>query len=194
MCIRDRANEFRTNNIKLTKQVEQLGLKGLTSGESTGANEEQVQALIEDAVSDMRIKLDGFETEKNALQSQLEEVVLSDRVKDIAIQHGVFESALPDIVSRARTVFTVKDGKPVPLDKKSRDEDGNVLNPESWLKKLQDDATHLFKPSNGSGATRPNGNGRQSGMREQANRKSTDKIADGLKNRAGSGKTAKQVM
>jgi hypothetical protein len=162
-----KVDEFRTNNILLKKQLE-----GTSSQASTDVDVDQ---LIEEKVSEMRKQLDTLTNERKVLASQLEEVVLSERVKDIAIRHGVYETALPDVVTRARNVFTVKDGKPVPVDSKSRDENGEVYTPESWLNKLASDAPHLFKPSTGTGATRSvNGVG---GNRTMS---STDKIASGL--------------
>ena len=178
---KSKLDEFRTHNIKLRKQIEQSSSAG---SESDPPN---IDELIEERVSDMKEKMSRIEAENNQYKSQLEEVVLSDRVKDIAIRHGVYETALPDVVQRARGVFTVKDGKPVPVDKKARDENGELYNPETWLTKLQEDAPHLFKPSSGSGAKSPV-NGVSSADKP---RSSTEKIAAGLNMRS---KAAKDVM
>lgn len=173
--------EFRDHNIKLRQQVEKAAPTG------SGSEPPNIEALIEDAVKEMKEQMDRIMSERNQLSSQLEEVVLSDRVKDIAIRHGVYETALPDVVTRARSVFTVKDGKPVPADKKARDESGELYTPETWLKKLQMDAPHLFKPSSGSGAQSPV-NGAQ---RATTTRSPMEKIAAGLGAR---NKAAKDVM
>lgn len=161
-----KVKQFRENNVALRQQVEAAG-----NGEAP-----QVDVLIDTAVSEMREEMQTMKDERSGLQHQLEEVVLSDKVKQIAIENGVHESALPDIVTRARAVFTVKDGKPVPKDENSRDGEGNLLSPESWVKKLQEGAPHLFKSSNGSGAQRPVGFGNAS----QKDRTSMDKIRDGI--------------
>lgn len=172
-----KVKEFRQHNIALRKQVEASSKIETKDGDS--GEPPNIENLIEDAVSEMKNKLSETADERNILRSQLEEVVLSDKVKDIAVKHGVFESALPDIVTRAKAVFTVKDGKPVPM-KESRDENGELLSPESWMKKLEEDAPHLFKPSTGSGAHRP-----VSGMRSPKGeeRSSAQKIADGISKR-----------
>lgn len=178
---KQKVKEFREHNIKLRQQVESA------TKTPEGTEPPNIEALIEDSVKEMKTEMTRTLEERNQLKSQLEEVVLSDRVKDIAIRHGVYETALPDVVTRAKGVFTVKDGKPVPVDTKARDETGELYTPDSWLKKLESDAPHLFKPSSGSGAHRPvNGSGRG-----QDTRSSTDKIAAGL---GMSNKTAKDVM
>jgi len=180
-----KVKEFRDNNIKLKEQIEGFNHQSAPEGDASA----DVQAKIDAAVSGMRERLDKFENENQTLTHQLEEVVLSDRVKDIAVRNGVHESALPDVVTRARSVFTVKDGKPVPKDSVGRDEQGNVLTPESWFKKLETDAPHLFKPSTGTGARRS-----ASGRFVEGDQKVTpmDRIRSGLSNH--NGDKTKQIM
>lgn len=168
-----KVGEFRKHNIELRQQVEQAS----SNGSGTPPNiDELVTSAVDEAVKEMRTENERIVSERNSLSSQLEEVVLSDRVKDIAIRHGVAETALQDVVNRAKATFTVKDGKPVPSDKKFRDENGDLYTPESWMKKLESDAPHLFKPSSGSGAHRPVNGSRQEGTPLSA----TQKIAQGL--------------
>lgn len=158
--------EFRDHNVALRKQVES----------STGDdNPPNIEALVDEAISEMREKMTLTVQERDTLRSQLEEVVLSDNIKDIAIKHGVHETALSDVVNRAKVMFTVKDGKPVVQDKKSRDGEGNLYTPETWIKSLEETAPHLFKSSTGTGAQRP-----VSGARGKDTRTSTQRIADGL--------------
>jgi len=168
--IKTKLSEFRRTNENLMKQIKNSG------GNVDDDFQVDIESAINEALKPIKDKNDHLMEENFKLQSTLEEVVLSDKVKDIAIKHGVFESALSDVVSRARNVFTVKDGKTVPKDKKnSRDADGNVIDPEKWITTLSESAPHLFKPSNGSGAVRPmNG-------QVQHERSAVNKIADGLK-------------
>lgn len=180
-----KVKEFREHNIKLRQQVEKTVQATSTGDDPTPPN---IEELINDAVKEMKTEMDRVSTERNTLASQLEEVVLSDRVKDIAIRHGVAETALQDVVARAKSVFTVKDGKPVPVDKKARDENGEMYTPDSWIKKLESDAPHLFKPSSGSGAHRPVNGSRAEGTPTSA----TQRIAAGLGSM--SGHKAKDVM
>lgn len=176
---KSKVKEFRQHNVTLRQQLE-------AATKTEGGEPPNIDALIEDAVSEMKQKMSTTEQERLTLQSQLEEVVLSDKVKDIAIQHGVYETALSDIVTRSKNVFTVKDGKPLPKDGKARDANGELLTPNSWIIQLQESAPHLFKPSTGTGATRPVRGGAGKDTRTAAQR-----IADGLNS---SNKSAKTVM
>lgn len=161
--------KFRDTNTSLMKQINEGG------GTVDDSFTVDIDTAIGEALKPIKDKNEKLIADNSKLQSTLEEVVLSDKVKDIAMTHGVHESALSDIVSRAKNVFTVKDGKTIPKDKKnSLDADGNTLNTETWLKGLSETAPHLFKTSNGSGAQRPMGG------QVQGERSATQKIADGL--------------
>jgi len=174
-----KVKEFRQHNVTLRQELEKT-----TKTDDGGSP--NIDKLIEDAVSEMKTKMTTTVEERNQLLSQLEEVVLSDKVKDIAIQHGVYETALSDIVTRSKNVFTVKDGKPIPKENIGRDANGELLTPNSWIVQLQESAPHLFKPSTGTGATRPVRGGTGKDTRTAAQR-----IADGLNL---SNKSAKTVM
>lgn len=160
--------QFRETNTSLMKQINEGG------GTVNDDFQVDIDSAIGEALKPIKEKNEKLLADNSKLQSTLEEVVLSDKVKDIAITHGVAESALSDVVSRAKNVFTVKDGKTIPRNKKNLDSDGNPMNTETWLKGLTETAPHLFKTSNGSGAQRPmNGH-------IQGERTSAQKIADGL--------------
>jgi hypothetical protein len=87
---------------------------------------------------------------------------LADTLRDSAIQAaaakiGVVASAIPDVLGRARSVFSVDDDAHVV----ARDVNGGVimgadgkkpLDAESWIKGLKDEAPHLFPLSKGGGA------------------------------------------
>ncbi len=151
-----KVNEFRTTNISLTKQIADKGIK---VDENFNID---IETAINEAVNPIKLNNDNLIRENASLKATLEEVVLSDKVKDTAILNGVHEQALSDVVSRAKNVFTVKDGKTIPKDlKSSRDAEGNILTPETWLKGLNESAPHLFKGSTGSGAQRSNGTATQ---------------------------------
>lgn len=165
---KEKIKEFRATNIALKQKLEAL--------EAAGGKVEQtpnIEELVRNAVAANTQKLAVIEQERTALQAQLEEVVLSDKVKDAAIKHGVHESALVDIVNRAKAAFTVKDGKPLPKDN-AVDADGQVLSPETWIKSLAVSAPHFFKPSTGAGARKPLGSA------VQADRSTTQKLSAGL--------------
>lgn len=159
--------EFRNNNITLRQQLEQAGQK-----------EVDVEALLEPRIGEMKAnytkQIEDLSKTKSQLEQHLERVLLSDSVKDAAIKHGVLETALPDVLNRAREAFIVKDGVAQSKDK-AVDKEGKPLTVQSWLLNLTETASHLFAPSRGSGAQRP-----VSGVTQQPSMSSIDKIAAGL--------------
>lgn len=160
--------EFRTNNIQLKQQLEKA--TGVTGTDLTSLVEEQVQAHV----SEMKKNLDTLQEQIKQKDAQLEQVILSDGVKDAAIKYGVLDSAIPDVLNRAKETFIVKDGKAVSKTK-GVDKEGNSLNINSWIQQLSEGAPHLFAKSSGAGAQRSKG-----GQGMATNLSGTDKIAAGL--------------
>jgi hypothetical protein len=163
-----KVDEFRTNNIELKRKVE-----------SKGGQTDDITSLVEQQVAEMKehftTQLNTLTEERNRLSGDLEKVVLSDAVKEAAIKYGVHDGALPDVLSRAKDVFTVKDGK-LAAKTKMVDKEGKPYSVDSWITTLRDNATHLFTPSRGSGARGSTGGG----PNNESNRSSVDKISAGL--------------
>jgi len=158
-----KVDEFRANNIKLKSQIE-----------ADSTSDSKIETLIQDALQPFRDKNTELENTNKRLNSNLEEVVLSDKIKSLAIESGVYESAIADVVVRAKTAFSVKDGKVVPVEANARDSEGNLFTTESWLKDLTEKATHLFKPSTGSSAFK------SKNVRTKETRSSVSRISAGL--------------
>ena len=162
--------EFRENNIALRKELEQKSGSGVN-----------IEALLETHVAEMKTnyssQIQALAEQKTQLEQHLERVVLSDGVKEAAIKYGVLESALPDVLSRAKDTFTVKDGKPVPKAKLI-DKEGNPMGVTNWIQSLAETAPHLFAQSRGSGAQKTIKAGSV-----QRERSTDDKIAAGLAGR-----------
>lgn len=168
--LKNKVKEFRDHNIQLRTQLEQV------SGEVKTPN---IQELVESKVSELKSRVEQIDNERQTLKQQLEEVVLSDKAKDYAVKYGVHDTALPDVINRARHAFTVENGTLVPKDKEYRDDAGNPLTLEKWMNDLRDKhAPHCFKSSTGTGSKRPNdvfgGN--------KTELSPTDKIKNGLNN------------
>lgn len=148
-------SEFRNNNITLKQQLEKATQTPLTG---TPVQQIDVEAAIESRIGEMKshftTQVTTLETEKKQLAEHLERVVLSDSVKEAALKYGVHESALPDVLNRAKDTFTVVDGKAVSRSK-AVDKDGKPLEVSSWIHNLAETAPHLFAPSRGSGAQKP---------------------------------------
>lgn len=168
-------SEFRNNNITLKQQLEKVTQTPLNN---TPVQQIDVEAAIEARIGEMKshysTQVTTLETEKKQLAEHLERVVLSDSVKEAALKYGVHESALPDVLNRAKETFTVADGKAVSKTK-AVDKEGKPLEVSSWIHNLSETAPHLFAPSRGSGAQRT-----VKGGQPVSERTSAEKIAAGL--------------
>ena len=169
--LKNKVKEFREHNIQLRTQIEQLS--------NDGVKQPNIQELVDSKVFELKSRVEQIEVERQTLKHQLEEVVLSDKAKDYAVKYGVHDTALPDVINRARHAFTVENGTLVPKDKEYRDDAGNPLTLEKWMTDLRDKhAPHCFKASTGTGSKRPtNGN-----IGSVAELSPTDKIKNGLNN------------
>ena len=168
--LESKVTEFRTNNIALKQQVESVGKQTV-----------DVEALLEPRVAEMKqnysSQIEALNTTKTQLEQHLERVLLSDGVKEAAIKHGVLDTALPDVIARARETFTIKDGVAVSKSK-AMDKEGKPLSIQSWITGLTETASHLFAPSRGTGAQRP-----VSGVSQKPTMSAMDKISSGLANK-----------
>lgn len=140
-----KVDEFRDSNIQLKKQLE-----------ADVGSDTKIETLIQDAIAPFRAAQTDLESKNKLLNTQYEEVVLSDKAKSLAIQAGADEHAITDIMVRAKSAFGIKDGLVVPTDSTSRDSEGKLFTLESWMDNLSksENATHLFKSSSGSNAFR----------------------------------------
>lgn len=171
--VEGKVSEFRTNNIALKKQVEELS--------KAAPNANDIEKIVETRVSEMKSNYDSQITaltnEKVQLSTNLERVVLSDAVKTAATEYGVLPSALPDVLARAKEMFVVENGTAVPKDKKV-DKDGKTFTVNTWITSLTETASHLFAQSRGSGSFKP-----VKGSPTQQVKTSTEKISAGLASR-----------
>lgn len=162
--------EFRTNNIALKKQIEDITKTAPGAGD--------IEKVIESRVGEMKTNFEAQITtlsqDKVKLTTNLERVVLSDSVKTAATEYGVLPGALPDVLARAREMFVVEDGIAVPKDKKV-DKDGKAYTINTWITSLTESAGHLFAQSRGSGSFKPT-----KGSSVPQNKSSLDKISSGL--------------
>lgn len=173
--LKTKLDEFRTTNIALKQSLEDLTKAPLGDRKVDDAF---VNQLLDQRVAEMKTnyttQVTTLTTEKQKLEAQLEQVLLSDAVKDAAIKYGVLDTALPDVISRAKDTFTIKDGavvsKTAQLDK-----EGKPVGVATWVQSLSESASHLFATSRGSGATKP-----IKGQPIQGERTPGEKIAAGL--------------
>jgi len=176
--------EFRNNNVELKKRVDQLAQfeEMFKSGEfSSEKLQQKVEALALERAASMKQSYEqqvaeltqGLEAER----TRLAQIVMSDAVNKAALKHGVSETALEDVLARARGSFKVEDGQLVAADN-NLDAKGNKLTLDSWMANLANSAPHLFQASRGTGAQKP---GRPIPVLEK--KSPVDLIAQGLAKR-----------
>ena len=172
---RVKLDEFRSNNVKLLKDMDALSAKfnGIdldNYNELLKQQQEQkdktlidagkIDELLEERTKAMikthNNELEKIQGENTTLHSQLAGLVIDSAVRDSAVKSGVVETAINDILLRSKAVFNLVDGKAIP-----HDSDGNIvygsssadpMTVEEWVKSQQDEAPHLFKASQGGGS------------------------------------------
>lgn len=162
-------DEFRNNNIDLNNRLTAFGdikpedVKELQRKyaeaeirlKGTEDFDKKVNEVVESRINAFRetatTEKAALETANKSLSSLLEEVVLENVVAKDAVKLGVADTAIDDVILRARTVFTVDgktpkavgaDGKPV------YGKDGvTPLSVGEWVDGLKKTSPHLFKQS-----------------------------------------------
>lgn len=179
---KEKLDEFRNTNIDLMKKLEPFKnvdpakLQEMIENERKIAEKKLIDAgdidgLVAQRVATMKqeyeSKIKELEASYTQANRQLEVLVIDNAVREQAIKLGVAPTAVDDVLLRAKTVFSVEEGKPV-----AKDRDGNMIYGKDgqsslgigdWIGSLKDSAPHLFGPSQGSGADNRRGSG-QSNM------------------------------
>jgi hypothetical protein len=198
-------DEFRTNNIELTNKLkafegvdieEYKTLKNRTDEDfkkavaeaTTRLSQEQIDAAVVTRTKAMKAESEQQLNQANqnlaSMKSLLSVAMIDNSVRAEAIKSGVHDTAVDDVVLRARTTFKLGDDNSVTaFDQKGEklfDKDGQTPLPvSSWVKDLKKSAPHLFKGMDGGGA----GGGRHgSGSLDMSKLSPTQKIAAGLNN------------
>lgn len=166
-----RLDEFRTNNIQLTQQLEKLKdvdpvkyaeliklQQDVEEGRliKEGKLEEVVTLRVTNMRRELETQLNGSQTALQQANAQLAVLMIDNAVRQAAVKNGALPTALDDVVLRARTVYSMDKGQPIPKDDKGQviyGKDGNTpMAVEDWLVGLKKNAPHLFAGSQGSGA------------------------------------------
>lgn len=189
---KSRLDEFRDNNIQLKSANEKFETdladlqKQLADASKGGDNVDAVvEAKLKKRVEALTAEYDGKISElsegKTKAEKTLSKMLVGDAVSREAIEAGVQSTALEDVLTRANKVFKVVEGKATPFDGDDiiYGKDGvTPLTVKDWLAGQAVSAPHLFKPSNGAGATNEN---KGDGVATKQTLTSTQKIASGLK-------------
>ena len=186
VALNKKLDEFRNNNQTIRQDLEEVAaaatgkdaaafkgvpkdsiLSEITTAVAahTAAGSAKTKQEIE-AASEARItamtaahkrEADRLTSEHAAARKELSELKIDKAVLDEATRLGLRPEANPDVMARARAIFTLDDkGNPV-----ARNPDGtpmfdpttgDPLNIASWSKHLSGTAPHLFKESQGAGS------------------------------------------
>lgn len=102
----------------------------------------------------------------NARAEKIRELTVDRELAEAAAKAGVHPAAIPDLLNRARRVFTVNDeGKIQCVDGNGiavNEQDGKPRTPGTWVEALKAEAPHFFPGSSGAGSrgnTTPGGGG-----------------------------------
>lgn len=187
-------DEFRNTNIDLMKKLEKYGDVDPSKLQEMLENERKIQekklidagdieGLVSQRVNTMKkeydTKVNKLTEQLTTSNRQLETLLIDNAVREQAAKVGVVASAVDDVLLRAKTVFSVQDGKPV-----AKDSDGKVIYGKDgtstlaigeWMGGLKEQAPHLFGQSSGSGA-----NNRPGGAPNGQNLTAAQKIAAGM--------------
>lgn len=197
---KSKLDEFRDTNVRLLKDMEkfkdvdptkyrELLLEHQKIQEKEWIEAGELDKVVNQRVATMRAE---FETKENeykksneSMSRQLESLLIDNEVRAAATKLGVRPTAVDDVLLRAKTIYSIKDGVVTPKNSKGEvlyGKDGTTPMPiTEWVDSLKKSADHLFVPSNGggapgSGSITPGGG---------ANMTPTQKIAAGLAQRAG---------
>lgn len=190
-----KVDEFRNNNILLQQQLEKL--KDVDPAKyrelmeldrkvkekqliEAGKVDEAVNLRVESMRTELTTQLTEKDTALTIANKQLAILMIDRQVQAEAVRLGILPTAMDDILLRARTVYTMENGVPVP---KSQDgkviygKDGSAPMPmNEWVLSLKKAAPHLFAGSSGSGA----GGGGRTGQIDMSKASPLEKINAGL--------------
>jgi hypothetical protein len=134
---RARVEEVRASNIALTNQLAEQK-KRFEAIES-----EQVKSIA---------------AERDSLNAKLTAIQVDQGVTTVATKKGLRPTAIPDITARARTVFKLSQGVPVPYEADGQTvrvgKDGiTPMSLDEWVDQQVADAPHLFEANMGAGSS-----------------------------------------
>ncbi len=164
-------DEFRTNNVALLKQVDDLKRKydGIDSDtarqleqakrdleEKVALKAGEVDKVVASRVQSIKGDLERTAAERDALNARLSDIQINQGVIVAASKRGLRSTAIADVTLRAQRVFKLVNGVPQAQDgdRIRYGKDGvTPITLDEWVESLVTEAPHLFEPSAGGGAT-----------------------------------------
>ncbi|HOC55396.1 MAG TPA: hypothetical protein PKI20_07235 [Verrucomicrobiota bacterium] len=203
---KSKLDEFRTTNVALMKERDDLKKRfdGIDPDEvrrlgeekrrleeaqqlKAGETEKVVEARVKAARGELERQVSTLTSERDALNSRLVTIQIDQGVVATATKRGLRATAIPDITSRARSVFRLVNGVPTAFESDGQTvrvgKDGtSAMNLEEWIETQVSEAPHLFEGNAGGGAA-SNGSGGVGGNRSGRNpfRKETWNLTEQMK-------------
>jgi hypothetical protein len=172
-----KADELRDNNIALKKQIEEHTARydGIDPDEfrrlaeekrklelqAQGHKPEEIDKLVTERLKVIKADLDkqllAKSNELETANTRLTTIQIDQGVITVATKRGLRPTALPDITSRARTVFKLVNGAPQAFEPDGKTvrygRDGiSPMTLEEWVDAQVSEAPHLFESNAGGGA------------------------------------------
>ena len=205
---KSRLDEFRDKNVELSRKLETFKdvdpvefpkmktkiteLEAQLAKKGDALTEEEINKLLQDRTKKMRddyeVKLKESGDTVVTLNGRLESLIVDGAIRSAAVASEVAKTAVEDVVTRARSVFKLKDNKATPLDDKGQiiygKNGADPMTPTEWIKGLKSEAPHLFTQPKGGGAGGGGGGG--AGGKGRETMSPLQKVAAGLADRAAS--------
>jgi len=183
--LKQKVGEFRTNNLALTGELEQLRpLKTKFDGvdpeeyKTLKAEKEKfvgkgvkgaddLQAVIDAAIAKANKplvdELNATKAERAQARKEADDAKFRQLVSDDATKAGVKPQSMRHVFRDAEDKFELKDGALVPKPGVKHE------TPKEWLQDLAKSDDYLFAPSTGGGANGGNGHGGRAGAKQLVN-------------------------
>lgn len=187
-------DEFRNTNLSLAKERDELKQRfdGIDPDEvrkladekralelkAQGHKPEEIEKIVEGRIKTLRGELEkqvtSLSTERDQLTSRLTAIQIDQGVITVATKRGLRPTAIPDITSRARTIFKLVNGAPRAFEADGQTvrygKDGvTPMTLEEWVDSQVADAPHLFESNSGGGAAGNASGGSGGSARSQKN-------------------------
>ena len=203
-----KADEMRNHNIELRKQLENLNtrfdgidpeaVRQLAAEKerleliAQGHKPEEVEKIVVERVKGLKAdwdkQLSVVTGERDSLTTRLTAIQIDQGVITVATKRGLRPTAIPDITSRARTVFKLVNGAPQAFEPDGKTvrygRDGvTPMTLEEWVDAQVADAPHLFESNVGGGAAGNGAGGAAGSQRSVKNpfRKETWNLTEQMK-------------
>jgi hypothetical protein len=164
-------DEFRTNNLALLKQVEDLKKKfeGIDPEQARQLEQSkreleekaalkagEVDKVVASRVQSIKSDLERTTAERDALNTRLADIQINQGVIVAATKRGLRPTAIADLTLRAQRAFKLVNGVPQAQDEDRIRYGKDGVTPmtlDEWVESLVTEAPHLFESNAGGGAT-----------------------------------------